>query len=159
MTPRARTNQLLYQAELLLDIDTRDDEHREARLRAGEEGALALLELALNALLRDVSSHAQLGSHDWRELLVGETDDQPALAELQRLRSLALDGESWLGWLMLRLEALHSDQGAASTRRGLVNAQLISVSDSVGPLEEQLRGCIRAARREIASLRETSEEW
>lgn len=160
MTPRARTNQLLYQAELLLDLDIGDDEHREARLKAGEEGALALLELALNALLRDVSQHAQLDRHDWRELLMEESADQPMLAEWQRLRGLAADGDSWLGWLVARLDALHSDQGAALPRRGAAaDARLISVGGATGGLAEQLGDCIRSARREIAGLRETSEEW
>ena len=53
MTPRARTNQLLYQAQLLLDVAPGDDEHQGARKRASEEGALALFELAIDALLRD----------------------------------------------------------------------------------------------------------
>ncbi|ERL53200.1 hypothetical protein BJB45_18170 [Halomonas huangheensis] len=147
----------MYQAELLLGIEAGDDEHREARRCASEEGALALLELALDALLRDVSTHAQLDSRHWRDLLLGDDDDN-VIAELQRLRSLAADPESWLGWLLTRLNALHGDEGAGS-KRGAVNAQLISSSHSAAPLDEQLRRCIRAARDEIAALRETSEEW
>lgn len=157
MTPRARTNQLLYQAELLLGIEAGSDEHREARRCAAEEGALALLELALDALLRDVSTHAQLDFRHWRDLLRGD-EDRASIAELQRLRSLASDGESWLSWLVGKLDALHGDEGAGN-RRGITNAQLISTSHSSAQLNEQLRGCIRAARDEIAALRETSEEW
>ena len=49
MTPRGRTNQLLYQAELLLACEPGDDEHAAARHMAIEEGTLALAELALDA--------------------------------------------------------------------------------------------------------------
>ena len=40
MTPRGRTNQLLYHAELLLGAEVKDDEHAAARRMAHEEGAL-----------------------------------------------------------------------------------------------------------------------
>lgn len=78
MTPRSRTNQLLYQAELLLEIPAGGDEHREARRMAVEEGALALIELALESLLREVTEHALLEQHDWRELLGSRKPTSPS---------------------------------------------------------------------------------
>ncbi|UYG06262.1 DUF6586 family protein [Halomonas sp. M4R1S46] len=154
MTPRSRTNQLLYQAELLLAVPPGDDEHREARRMAGEEGALALLELALESLLREVTEHAALERHDWRELL--DPEGTP-LAELERLRSLAARPESWLARLLGRLEALHGSEGAA--RRASGAAQGLIAVGSAAALHEELRDCLAEAKREIAALRETSEEW
>ena len=55
MTSRGRTNQLLYHAELLLGAEVKDDEHAAARRMAHEEGALATLEMALNAALRELA--------------------------------------------------------------------------------------------------------
>lgn len=63
-----------------------DDEHAPARQMALEESALALFELALESLLREVTEHARLPEHRWSVLLAS---DGPALAELQRLRDLA----------------------------------------------------------------------
>lgn len=153
MTPRSRTNQLLYQAELLLQVPAGDDEHAEARRMAAEEGALALVELALQSLLREVTEHARLPGHDWRELLGREGG---GIAELQRLRDLAAREGSWLHWLVARLEALHGDDGAAR-RRGAA-AGLIAVGGS-GELGSGLDDCLRQAKAEIAALRETSQEW
>lgn len=154
MTPRARTNQLLYQAELLLDTHAGDDEHAEARRMAGEEGALALAELALESLLREVTEHARLPRHDWRELLGPEG---AGIAELHRLRELAAQPGSWLAWLISRLEALHASEGAARRRTGAA-AGLIAVG-SAAALGDELHGCLQAAKAEIAALRETSQEW
>lgn len=156
MTPRARTNQLLYQAELLLEAAVASpdaaDEHAEARRMAAEEGALALVELALESLLREVTEHARLGRHDWRELLGPEG---AGIAELQRLRELAAREGSWLAWLTARLEALHGSEGVA--RRAAVRG-LIAVGGAAA-LGDELRGCLREAKAEIAALRETSQEW
>lgn len=154
MTPRARTNQLLYQAELLLEMPAGDDEHREARRMATEEGSLALLELALESLLREVTEHAQLARHDWRELLGPDGAD---IAELRRLRELAARPESWLAWLLARLEALHDSDGVA--RRTSTAAQGVIAVGSAAALGDELRDCVRQAKRELAALRETSEEW
>lgn len=154
MTPRSRTNQLFYQAELLLDISPGDDEHVEARRMAAEEGALALTELALESLLREVTEHARLPGHDWRELLGPEG---AGIAELHRLRELAAREGSWLHWLIARLEALHGDDGVAR-RRGGAAAVLIAVGGGA-ELGSELGGCLRQAKAEIAALRETSQEW
>lgn len=154
MTPRARTNQLLYQAELLLDTPPSSDEHVEARRMAAEEGALALTELALESLLKEVTEHARLARHDWRELL--DPQGEP-VAELHRLRELAARPESWLAWLLSRLEALH-DSGGVARRRGPADPGLIAVG-SAAALGDELRNCLSEAKREIAALRETSEEW
>ncbi|WP_300273400.1 DUF6586 family protein [Halomonas sp.] len=154
MTPRARTNQLLYQAQLLLATPAGDDEHAEARRMAAEEGALAFLELALESLLREVTEHARLPGHAWRELLGPEGAE---IAELHRLRELAAQPGSWLARLVTRLEALHSDDGAAR-RRSEAAAGLIAVG---GPAElgDELADCLAEAKAEIAALRETSQEW
>ncbi|MDT8878472.1 DUF6586 family protein [Halomonas saccharevitans] len=153
MTPRARTNQLLYQAELLLDMPAGDDEHAEARRMAAEEGGLALLELALESLLREVTEHAHLERHDWRELLGPEG---AGIAELHRLRELAARPDSWLSGLLARFEALHGSDGVA--RRRPSNPGLIAVGGAAS-LNEELSDCVREAKRETAALRETSEEW
>lgn len=154
MTPRSRTNQLLYQAELLLDTQTGDDEHAEARRMAAEEGALALAELALESLLREVTEHARLERHAWRELLGPEG---AGIAELHRLRELAAQPGSWLAWLIGKLEALHASEGAARRSGGAARG-LIAVG-SAAALGEELRGCLGEAKAEIAALRETSQEW
>ncbi|MCC5881625.1 MAG: hypothetical protein JJU25_03170 [Halomonas sp.] len=154
MTPRGRTNQLLYQAELILDVIPGDDEHAEARRMAVEESALALFELALESLLREVTEHARLARHDWRELLLGES---VGIAELQRLRELASRPESWLAWLLQRIEALHESSGVA--RRGRAAAPGLIAVGSSAALSDELRACLQEAKREIAALRETSQEW
>ncbi|MFY0990374.1 DUF6586 family protein [Halomonas sp. C05BenzN] len=154
MTPRSRTNQLLYQAELLLDTLPGDDEHAEARRMAAEEGALALFELALQSLLREVTEHARLERHEWRELLGPEG---AGIAELHRLRELAARPDSWLAWLVVRLEALHSSDGVARRTSGAA-AGLIAVGNATA-LGDELRWCLAEAKAELAALRETSQEW
>lgn len=152
MTPRGRTNQLIYQAELLLDVPKSDDEHAVARRMAGEEGALALLELGLNAALREVTEHARLTRHDWRELLREGGEDT---AEVRRLRELSQQPESWLHVLTSRLMALHSVDGAA--RRDSSDS-LIVAAERV-PLSDELRWCAREFKATLSELRETSFEW
>lgn len=153
MTPRSRTNQLLYQAELLLDVPAGIDEHGEARRMAVEEGTLALFELALESLLREVTEHALLEEHDWRELLGAKGT---GIAELHRLRELMTRPDSWLACLVARLEALHESDGVA--RRARSAPGLIAVGSSA-TLADELRWCLNEAKAEIAALRETSEEW
>lgn len=152
MTPRGRTNQLLYQAELLLATPAVDDEHGVARHMAAEEGALALLELALNSALRELTEHAMLPRHDWRELL---REEERPLAELERLRELAGRDESWLAMLIQRLDALHGVEGAA--RRG--SPALIGTTAGHHSLADELRWCLGEFKRELAGMRETSFEW
>jgi len=154
VTPRSRTNQLLYQAELLLQAPSGEDEHAEARRMAAEEGALALAELALESLLREVTEHARLARHDWRELLGPEG---AGIAELQRLRELAACEGSWLHWLVGKLEALHGSDGVARRTGGAARG-LIAVGSGAA-LGEELSGCLAEAKAEIAAMRETSEEW
>lgn len=152
MTPRGRTNQLIYQAELLLDVARGDGEHAAARRMAAEEGALALLELALNAALREVTEHARLAHHDWRELL-GVRD--VCVAELGRLRELAARPESWLATLIARIGALHGIDGAA---RREASESLIVAADRMA-LADELRWCSREFKATLDELRETSAEW
>ncbi|KPQ20648.1 DUF6586 family protein [Halomonas sp. HL-93] len=153
MSDRSRTNQLLYQAELLALSSSEEDEHAIARSMAQEEGALALFELALTSLLREVTEHARLTQHEWRYLL---SDEGPAMAELQRLRDLAHDQDSWLCWLVMQLDKLHSSDGAA--KRRAPHPGMIAVGDQAS-FREQLITHLNAAKREVAALRETSQEW
>ena len=153
MTPRSRTNQLLYQAELLLNLAAGDDEHAASRRMAGEEGALALMELALNAALREVTEHARLANHEWRELL---GNDGEATAEVRRLREMQETPESWLAVLTARIGALHSVDGAA--RRENPDDSLI-VAASRTSLADELRWCLREFKASLSELRETSVEW
>jgi hypothetical protein len=153
MTPSGRTNQLLYQAELLLAVPAGDDEHAVSRRMASEEGALALLELALNSALRELTEHARLARHDWRELLV--SDARP-VAELTQLAELAAQPDSWLAWLLGRLEALHGVDGAA--QREQANPMTIAVAGH-RPLGDELSGCVVEFKAELGRLRETSVEW
>lgn len=153
MTLRGRTNQLLYQAELLLDTPVGEDEHAVSRRLALEEGGLALLELALNSALRELTEHAMLERHDWRELLV---DDVQRLAELERLRELAQRDGSWLAILLQRLGALHDAEGAA--RREASSSSLIATAERTS-LADELRWCVREFKAELSAMRETSFEW
>jgi len=153
VSSRSRTNQLLYQAELLVTIPPGDDEHAAARQMALEESALALFELALSSLLREVTEHARLDEQRWQVLLA---HDGPALAELQRLRDLKEQPESWLNWLTMQLERLHSSDGVA--RRAVQNSAMIAVGSQVALRHELLENLL-AAKREISALRETSLEW
>lgn len=151
MTPRGRTNQLIYQVELLLDVASGDDEHATSRRMATEEGALALLELALDAALRELTEHARLAHHDWRELL-GERGER--IAELERLSELASRPESWLATLMVRIAALHDVEGAArrETSGALIAADRVALAD-------ELRWCAGEFKKQLLELRETSAEW
>ena len=153
MTPRARTNQLFYHAQLMANTPVSDDEHVCARKMALEESALALMELALDSLLKEVTEHARLETHDWRFLL---SDSGPDVAELQRLRDLAKEADSWLNWLLLQLERLHSDEGAA--KRPVSNPSIIALG-SENEFVDQLMHCLASAKAEVTQLRETSQEW
>ncbi|MCB8890298.1 DUF6586 family protein [Vreelandella malpeensis] len=153
MSSRARTNQLLYQAELLAESPGGDDEHAAARRMAIEEGALALFELALEAFLAEVTEHARLDTRRWQVLLA---TDGPPLAELKRLGDLARDPDSWLGWLVGKLVMLHGDDGVA--RRRSSNPAMIAL-DGEPPLGDELRHRLRQAKQDMAALRETSLEW
>lgn len=151
MNPAARTNQLLYQVELLLEQSVGNDEHAVARRMALEEAALGQLELALDALLREVTGHAEVTHDGWRAWLSSTVN----VAELERLRGLASAPESWLAVLLTRLEALHGDDGAArrEARRDLI------ASASAPPLGDQLGWFHREFKALLPSLREGSLEW
>lgn len=153
MTPRGRTNQLLYHAQLLLDTAWADDEHTDARRMAHEEGALATLELALNAALRELTEHAQLSRHDWRELLA---DQGPSLAGVVQLRELARREGSWLERILAHLESLHDIEGASRRRAG--GSSMIASASGMA-LSDELDECIAGFKAQLDELRETSEEW
>ncbi|MAM57455.1 MAG: hypothetical protein CMN25_08990 [Salinicola sp.] len=152
MTSPARTNQLLYQAELLLAIEPGDDEHAMARRMALEEAALGQLELALDALLREVTEHTDLPHDGWRAWL-GATS--VSVAELERLRGLAGDPDSWLALLLSRAQALHGDDGASrrAARSGLI------ASGGEPALGDTLRWCLGEFKALLSDLREGSSEW
>lgn len=65
--------------------------------------------------------------------------------------------DSWLYWLIARLEALHHSDGVAR-RVGGATQGLIAVGSGAA-LADELRWCLNEAKAEIAALRETSEEW
>ncbi|WP_110664864.1 DUF6586 family protein [Salinicola halophilus] len=152
MSSPARTNQLLHHAELLLDAEAGDDEQAMARRMALEEAAVATLELAVDALLREVTEHTNRALDGWRAWFAA-TDMR--VAELERLRELAADEQSWLAVLLKHADALRSDRGAASRgqRTGLI------VSGSAPALTDQLRWCHREFKALLSSLREGSLEW
>jgi len=155
MSSVARTNQLLYQVELLLADagnaeHTGDDEHAMARRMALEEAALGQLELALNAVLREVTEHTDIPHAGWREWLRASVN----VAELERLRALAGDPESWLAVLLARLEALHGDEGVARRR-----PQAGLIAGGAPALIDELRWCHREFKALLPSLREGSLEW
>lgn len=157
MSSVARTNQLLYQVELLLALvdgsrEAGHDEHAMARRMALEEAALGQLELALDALLREVTEHTDLPHDGWRDWLPNAT---ASVAELERLRTLAGQPESWLAVLLDRLRALHGDEGAARRDRqtGLI------ASGGAPPLADTLRWCHREFKTLLPALREGSSEW
>ncbi|WP_110641319.1 DUF6586 family protein [Salinicola sp. CPA57] len=152
MTSPARTNQLLYQAELLLAMEAGDDEHAMARRMALEEAALGQLELALNAVLREVTEHVDLDLENWRAWLQATAVN---VAELERLRALAGETGSWLAILLERLQALHGDDGAArrDARAGLI------ASAGEPSLGDTLKWCHRQFKMLLPALREGSSEW
>lgn len=158
MTHRARTNQLLYQAELLLMTAPRarhdeEDEVTDARRQALREGALAMLELALASLLREVTEHAGLEHCHWQELL---GDVSLSCAELVRLRELADQPSSWLSWLLAGLEELHSPQGRRCRK---IQTGRIAVVEIGASSEDGLWTCLSGIKNEIEGLRETGQEW
>lgn len=161
MTPRGRTNQLIYQAELLLavpagmsvEMAAEKDEHAAVRRMACDEGALALLALVLEAVLREVTEHARLARHDWRELLQNQ-DEVEHIAEVERLRKLAEKPGSWLNLLIARLDGLQSVEGAA---RREASQSLIAADRKL--LADELRWCIEEFKALLLELRETSVEW
>ncbi|WP_110690909.1 DUF6586 family protein [Salinicola endophyticus] len=163
MSAVARTNQLLYQAELLLALPAGDDEHAPARRMALEEGALGQLGLAFEALLREVTTHAPGGAPDWRTWLDaagqpqagGDAAARGEIAELVWLETLAARPESWLALLLARLVALQSDEGAA--RRG-GSPGLITRAGAT-PLGDELCWCLEEFKALLPSLRQGSQEW
>ncbi|MFG6667429.1 DUF6586 family protein [Halomonas sp. HNIBRBA4712] len=153
MSARTRTSQLLYQAELLIETPIQEDEHAVTRQMAIEEGALALFELALESFLAEITEHARLDTRRWQVLLGA---DGPALAELIRLRELAAQPQSWLGWLVGMLLKLHGDDGAA--KRPAYNPSMIAL-ESNASLGDEFYSHLQSAKQEMAALRETSHEW
>jgi len=152
MTPLARTNQLLYQTELLLAIEAGGDEHAMARRMALQEAALGQLELALDAVLREVTEHTDLPYEGWRAWLQATTVN---VAELERLRALASAPGSWLSVLLKHLQALHGNDGAA--RRDVRTGLIASAGES--SLGDTLRWCYCEFKALLPSLREGSSEW
>nr|WP_286009658.1 DUF6586 family protein [Salinicola sp. S1-1-2] len=137
---------------MLLAQSPGDDEHAPARRMALEEAALGQLELALDALLREVTSHTDLLRNGWRQWLADTTVN---VAELSRLRELANTDGSWLACLLQRLDALHGDDGASRREPA---AGMIASAATV-PLARELAWCHRELKALLPGLREGSYEW
>lgn len=158
MSARSRTNQLLYQAELLLDAPRLvqgdpADEHRQARRMACEEGAVAMLELALASLVAEVCETCRWPGLAWRDVL--EQPPRP-VAEIERLRTLLHEPDSWLARLMARIDGLHDADGVA--RRTEQQRDVIATTQRLS-LAEELRWCLDQFKRLLPELRETGVEW
>lgn len=159
MSQRGRTNQLLYQAELLLEqaaVATRD-EHAVARRMAGEEGALALMELALASLIEECAASARWSEGSWRERLA--TPPTP-VAEIEQLRSLQAQPDSWLSQLVADITRLHEEGGAARREEGQARGDgLIIATAANAPLAERLATAVSAMKALLSHLRESNVEW
>ncbi|WP_456270083.1 hypothetical protein M1D97_07365 [Kushneria sp. AK178] len=152
MSHQGRTNQLLYQAMLLLDQSAGDDEHADARRRALEEGALSMLEMALESLIKEIAHTCRWPDMHWRRVL----EQPPApVAEIELLRELMARPDSWLARLLQLLDRLHDEGGAARLRR---HDNMIASSQSE-PLSRELATCLDSFRTLLPRLRETSHEW
>ena len=152
MSHQGRTNQLLYQAMLLLEQTAGDDEHADARRRALEEGGLSMLEMALESVIREIAHTCRWPSMHWRSVL----NEPPArVAEIELLRELMGQPESWLARLLVLLDRLHDEGGAAQLRR---HDNMIASSQSE-PLSRELARCLDDFRTLLPRLRETSYEW
>lgn len=152
MSDQGRTNQLLYQAFLLLEGPEGDDEHAEARRMALEESALVMLELALESLIREIAHTCRWPEIPWREVLA----HPPArVAEIEQLREQLTDPRSWLARLICHIDRLHGAEGAAQRRR---RTALIASSQQPA-LGHELVECLDAFRALLPRLRETSHEW
>ncbi|AVV33437.1 hypothetical protein C8233_06850 [Halomonas sp. SF2003] len=159
MSQRARTNQLLYQAELLLaqSAASGDDEHAVARRMAGEEGALALLELALASLLEECAVTARWPEGSWRERLASPPTP---IAEVEQLRSLLERPDSWLSELVADVTRLHEEGGAARREESRSRGDgLIIAAASSASLAERLSAAVTAFKALLPQLRESSVEW
>ncbi|TVU73792.1 MULTISPECIES: DUF6586 family protein [Cobetia] len=159
MSHRARTNQLLYQAELLLaqSAVTAGDEHDMARRMANEEGALVLLELALSSLLDEFAVVARWPQDGWRERL---TAPPTPVAEIEQLRILLERPDSWLSQLVSDIDRLHAETGAARREEGRVRGDgLIIAAAANASLVERLTEVLAAFKAILPGLRESSVEW
>ncbi|GHC18997.1 hypothetical protein GCM10010082_08080 [Kushneria pakistanensis] len=152
MSHQGRTNQLLYQAMLLLDQPAGNDEHADARHRALEEGALSMLEMALESVIREIAHTCRWPQAHWRTVL----EQPPApVAEIELLRGLMAQPESWLARLLHLLDRLHDESGAAQLQR---HDNMIASSGHEA-LAQQLARCLDDFRALLPRLRETSYEW
>ncbi|REC96036.1 DUF6586 family protein [Kushneria indalinina] len=152
MSHQGRTNQLLYQAMLLLEQPAGHDEHADARRRALEEGTLSMIEMALESVIKEIAHTCRWPAMHWRAVL----DQPPApVAEIELLRALMSQPESWLARLLQLLDRLHDESGAAQLRR---HDNMIASSQSP-PLSRELATCLDEFRALLPRLRETSYEW
>ena len=152
MSHQGRTNQLLYQALLLLEQSPGNDEHADARRRALEEGALSMIEMALESAIKEIAHTCRWPSMHWRTVL----DEPPApVAEIELLRALMAQPDSWLARMLQLLDRLHHEGGAAQLCR---HDNMIASSQSE-PLSRELARCLDDFRALLPRLRETSYEW
>ncbi|MFC0269356.1 DUF6586 family protein [Kushneria aurantia] len=152
MSDQGRTNQLLYQALLMLEVPPGSDEHGEARRMALEEGALSMLALALESLVREIAHTCRWPDMPWREVLVNPPG---RVAEIEQLRELMARPDSWLSRLLGHIDHLHTAEGAARHGR-----RERTIATSLNPaLGRELLACHEAFRQLLPQLRETSHEW
>ncbi|MFC0338822.1 hypothetical protein SAMN05421848_0343 [Kushneria avicenniae] len=152
MSHQGRTNQLLYQAMLLLEQPAGDDEHADARRRALEEGALSMIEMALESVIKEIAHTCRWPPMHWRTVL----EQPPArVAEIELLRELMAQPDSWLGRLLTLSDRLHGEEGAARLRR---HDNMIASSQNES-LSRELARCLKDFRALLPRLRETSYEW
>ncbi|OHV13060.1 DUF6586 family protein [Kushneria phosphatilytica] len=152
MSARARTNQLLYQARLLLAMPVGEDEHADARRMALEESALAQLELALASLIEEIAHICNWPDMEWRQALL---DPPRSVAEIERLRALREDGSSWLARLLWHIDRLHGEEGAAMRQRP---SMTITTTGRAG-LADDLHDALAGFATLLPALRETGVEW
>ncbi|RKR06393.1 hypothetical protein C7446_1335 [Kushneria sinocarnis] len=152
MSARSRTNQLLYQTRLLLAMPVGEDEHAEARRMALEEGALAQLELALASTIEEIAHTCHWPDVDWRQALI---DPPRRVAEIERLRALREEADSWLARLLGHIDRLHGEEGAATRTRSMATI----ASTSRGSLADDLQAALEGFRELLPALRETGMEW
>ncbi|ANF57888.1 DUF6586 family protein [Halotalea alkalilenta] len=151
MEARRRTNQLLYRADLLLGQPAVGDVEQQlvdARRAALEEGALALIDLALDALVAELLRLPTWPQGGWRSGLIQGADDN---AELSRLSAALLSPEGELRALGESLEALRGFEVKAPVRPGM-----IAVGNAQRPSVEMSLVRLKALTNE---LRESALEW
>ncbi|MCM2130538.1 DUF6586 family protein [Larsenimonas rhizosphaerae] len=151
MSQRGETNRLVYEADLLLRIDSVPDDALVARTRALEEGAALLLEQALVSLLVEIDDSTFWQSGQWRGQLMASTIQR---AELIQLAELLRRPDSWLSLLLDECAAVVPAGRAATPAAGEVMIATTRLSR-----REVLTQAVVEFKALAAALRHTNEEW